>query len=109
MNTRRKIIASRIKEARIMAGLSQAQVAKFLKLHRPSVSEMEAGNRAVSAEEVTTWSELLDVSATWLIGAETEAVDPRSDKIQLAARELHKLKPEHLERLLRILARLRTS
>ena len=109
MNTRRKIIASRIREARIMAGLSQAQVAKFLNLHRPSVTEMEAGNRAVSAEEITALAELLDVSAAWLIATETDKLNPHTDKIQLAARELHKLKPEHLERLLNILARLRTG
>jgi transcriptional regulator with XRE-family HTH domain len=109
MNTRRKIIASRIREARLLAGLSQAQVAKILKLHRPSVSEMEAGNRAVSAEEITSLAELLDVNPTWLMGTETDQLDPLADKIQLAARELHKLRPEDLQRLLKILARIRTG
>ena len=49
----RKIIASRLRTAREMAGLSQAQVAKVLGLHRPSVSEMEAGRRRVSVDELS--------------------------------------------------------
>lgn len=92
-----------------MAGLSQAQVAKCLNLHRPSITEMEAGNRAVSAEEITTLADLFDVSASWLMGSEADKLDPNNDKLHLAARELYKLKPEHLERLLKILARLRTD
>ena len=56
MNTnehKRQIIASRVREARRLAGLSQGQVAKMLGLQRPSVSEIEAGNRAVAAEELS--------------------------------------------------------
>jgi DNA-binding XRE family transcriptional regulator len=49
---KRALIARRLKEARKLAGLSQGQVAKMLGLHRPSVSEMEAGNRRVSADEL---------------------------------------------------------
>lgn len=65
---RRAIIASRLKDARRMAGLSQAQVANILGLQRPSVSEMEAGNRKVTAEEIAQLAELYDVSASWLLG-----------------------------------------
>ena len=36
-------IGGRLRMAREMAGLSQSQVAKMLSLHRPSISEMEAG------------------------------------------------------------------
>ncbi len=103
-DARRAIIAARIREARVMAGLSQGQVAKMLNLHRPSISEMEAGNRSVSADELARLAEIYDVSAAWLCGEGEEKVDPRDTKIQLAARELQKLKPEDLDRLLRILA-----
>ena len=41
-----------------MSGLSQAQVAKMLDLQRPSITEMEAGNRAVSAEELVNLAEI---------------------------------------------------
>ncbi len=103
------IIANRIREARKMAGLSQAQVAKILGIHRPSVSEIEAGNRSVSAEEMAKLAEIFDVSMSWLIGEGAEKVDVRDNKLQLAARELQKLKPEDLDRLLTILASMRSG
>ncbi len=103
------IIASRMREARKMAGLSQAQVAKMLGLHRPSISEIEAGNRSVSAEEIAQLAEIYDVSALWLLGEGVDKVDVHDDKLQLAARELQKLKPEDLDRLLTLLASMRTG
>jgi transcriptional regulator with XRE-family HTH domain len=106
---KRTIIASRIREARRLAGLSQGQVAKMLGLHRPSVSEMEAGNRSVSAEEISKLAEIYDVSASWLLGEGADKVDIHDDKLQLAARELQKLKPADLDRLLHLLASMRSS
>lgn len=104
---RRAIIASRIREARKAAGLSQGQVARLLGLQRPSVSEMEAGNRRVSGDEIIRLAELFDVSAAWLLGEGTNKVDPHDAKLQLAARELGKLKPEDLDRLLTLLSSMR--
>jgi transcriptional regulator with XRE-family HTH domain len=103
-NEKKVIIAARIREARKMAGLSQTQVAKMLDLHRPSISEIEAGNRSVSAEEIAQLAEIFDVSASWLLGEGTDKIDLHDNKLQLAARELQKLKPEDLDRLLRLLA-----
>ncbi|MEM9807943.1 MAG: helix-turn-helix transcriptional regulator [Cyanobacteria bacterium P01_D01_bin.56] len=104
---RKAIIASRLREARRMAGLSQAQVAKMLGLHRPSITESEAGNRRVSADEIAQFAQLYDVSASWLLGEDTEQLDTQSDKVQLAARELQKLDPQDLDRLLVILSSMR--
>lgn len=100
----RRIIATRIREARKAAGLSQGQVARILGLQRPSVSEMEAGNRRVSADEIAHLANLFDVSPSWLLGEGVEKVDPHDTKLQLAARELAKLKPADLDRLLTLLA-----
>lgn len=104
---KRQIIASRIREARRLAGLSQGQVAKLLGLQRPSVTEMEAGNRAVAAEELSKLAEIFDVSVAWLLGEGTTRLDVHDDRLQLAARELQKLKPKDLDRLLSILASMR--
>lgn len=101
---KKALIATRIREARVMAGLSQAQVARILQLHRPSVSEMEAGNRAVSADELARLAQIFDVSPTWLCGEGEDVADPNDTRLQLAARELKKLKPDDLARLMRILA-----
>jgi transcriptional regulator with XRE-family HTH domain len=104
---RRQIIASRIRQARQLAGLSQGQVAKMLGLQRPSVSEIEGGNRAVAAEELSKLAEIFDVSVSWLLGEGSAQLDAHDDRLQLAARELQKLKPKDLNRLLTILASMR--
>jgi transcriptional regulator with XRE-family HTH domain len=93
---KKAIIASRLREARKMAGFS-----------RPSISEAEAGNRRVSAEELVKLAQLYDVSATWLLGEGADKLDVHETKVQLAARELKKLKSEDLDRLLTILASMR--
>lgn len=100
----REMIAARIREARKMAGLSQGQLAKLLKLHRPAVSEIEAGNRRVSAEELRKISELLDVSVAWIVGEAPDTIDIDDPRIQLAARELKRMRPQDLDRLLKLLA-----
>lgn len=104
---KRQIIASRIREARKMAGLSQGQVATMLGLQRPSVTEIEAGNRAVGAEELAELAKMFEVSVAWLLGEGTAKLDAHDDRLQLAARELQKLKPKDLDRLLTILASMR--
>ena len=108
-SAKRVQIAERLKEARKLAGLSQGHVAKMLGLHRPSVSEMEAGNRRVSADELARLSEIYDVSVVWLLGEAPEALDAQDPRLELAARELSKLKPEDLEHLLKLLAALRSD
>lgn len=102
-----KLIAERIKEARKLAGLSQGQVAKLMLLHRPTISEIEAANRRVSAEEISKFSEIFDVSSSWLVGESVDTIETNDPKLQLAARELAKLDTENLDRLLKLLAAMR--
>ena len=100
-------VAGRIRMAREMAGLSQGQVAKLMGLHRPSVTEIEAGNRRVSTDELEQFARHFEVSTSWLLGEQVGAEDPRQAKLYLAARELDKLKTEDLDRLLKVLATIR--
>lgn len=100
----RKAIATRLRAAREQAGLSQGQVAKLLNVKRPTVSEMEAGRRRVSAEELSQLAQIYDVSASWLVKNQPEITDPRID---LAARELAKLKQEDLDTVIGFLQTLR--
>jgi transcriptional regulator with XRE-family HTH domain len=97
----------RLRAARENAGLSQGQVAKLMGMHRPSVSELEAGNRKVSAEELARFAELYDVKAGWLLGEVGIGVDSVDPRLQLAARELGKLKPEALDRLMGLIVAMR--
>ena len=103
------LIAERLKEARKLAGVSQGHVAKILGLHRPSISEIEAGNRRVSAHELARFAEIYDVGIAWLLGEAPETLDAQDPRLELAARELAKLKPDDLDRLLRLLAAMRSD
>ena len=105
--SQRLIIAERLREARKAAGLSQGQVAKLLQVHRPTISEIEAGNRRVSAEELVKFADTYDVTVSWLLGETAEQLEVNDPRLQLAARELSKLKPDDLDRLLRLLASMR--
>lgn len=101
---RQKLIAARIKEARRLSGLSQGQVAKLLEMHRPTISEIEAGNRRVGAMELAKFAEVFEVSVGYLMGEGPDEMNPADPKLQLAARELSKLSPEALNSLMRALA-----
>jgi hypothetical protein len=76
-------------------------------LHRPSVSEIEAGRRAVSAEELAAFAEMYGVSVNWLTGGDWGEKESVEDRILIAARELSRMKDEDLDRLLSTLRMLR--
>lgn len=101
-------VADRLRMAREQAGLSQGQVAKMLNLHRPTISEIEAGRRRVAAEELAEFSRIYEVSVAWLTGSEADN-DGVDDRVRLAARELAKLEPGDLDTVLRLLSTLRRS
>jgi transcriptional regulator with XRE-family HTH domain len=95
-------IALRLRQAREYAGLSQNQVARLLNMHRPTISEIEAGRRKVSAGELNRFAHTYDVSVSWLVG---EGIGASNDDatVELAARELSKLKKEDRETVIRLL------
>jgi transcriptional regulator with XRE-family HTH domain len=92
-------IHERLRVARENAGLSQGQVAKLMGYHRPTISEIEAGRRKVTTEELGIFARHYGVAASWLLGH----LDERDPVVELAARELSKLKKDDLDRFLRIL------
>ena len=101
-NTEREKIAERLKEARMMAGLSQESAAKILGIQRPSISEIEAGKRKVSAEEIIHFSKLYKVNTSWLMLKE-ENVPEMDEQLKVAARELSKMSESDRKKLLDIL------
>lgn len=105
-DSKRLEICQRLRAAREHAGLSQGQAAKMLNIQRPTISEIEAGRRKVSAEEISQFSDLYDVSVSWLIDEKPEIHDPM---VELAARELQKLKKEDLDSVINLLKALRSS
>jgi transcriptional regulator with XRE-family HTH domain len=109
VNQKKEAIASRLALARKQAGLSQGQVAKMLNLHRPSISEAEAGRRNVTATEITKLAGIYGVSVDWLACADSDSPNLGRDRIQLAARELAKLKKHDLDKVLDLLSALRKA
>lgn len=107
--TPKEAIAARLRLAREQAGLSQGQAAKLLDFHRPTISEIEAGRRRVSAEEIVAFAKLYDVSVDWLANGASGLDAKHADRIQLAARELSKLKPDDVDAVLNLLRTLRKS
>lgn len=99
-------IQNRLREAREASGLSQGQVAKKLEMHRPTVSEIEAGRRKVSAQEIEQFSKIYGVPIDWIING-SNADDPADARILIAARELSKMSETDLERLMTTLRMLR--
>lgn len=72
MTTKRSRLARRLRAARVRAGLTQVEVARTLELHRPAVTEIEAGRRSVSSEELERFSRLYQVSVAELLGARSD-------------------------------------
>jgi transcriptional regulator with XRE-family HTH domain len=104
---KKALIASRLKEARKLAGLTQGQAAIKMNMHRPTISEIEAGNRNVTISELDQFAQVYDVDISWLSGRGADKLDPQDERLELAFRELKKIKPEDLDRLMRALAALR--
>lgn len=102
-----KRLANRLRLAREQAGLSQAQVARLIKKHRPTISEIEAGRRKVSADELEAFSRIYEVTISWLTGSDEALGREVNERVQLAARELAKLKADDLDRVLNLLATMR--
>lgn len=105
----RESIAKRLRAAREQAGLSQGQVAKLMGWHRPTVSQIEAGQRRVSAEELPILARHYRVSMAWLTKSTDLESDPIDPQLELAARELGRLKPDDLQRVIKLLSALKTK
>lgn len=109
MTTTHIEIGERLRQARESAGLSQGQAAKLLGLHRPSISEMEAGRRKVSADELLQLARIYGADISRLAGEVDDDSDAQSKLLRLAARELASLNQEDLEKLLDVINMIRND
>lgn len=69
-----KRINERIKEIREELHLSQEYVAKYMNLNRTAISQIESGNRKISAEELKKFSELFGVTTDELLNGNEEEI-----------------------------------
>ncbi|MEO9594533.1 helix-turn-helix domain-containing protein [Rhodopirellula bahusiensis] len=100
-------LADRLRWARTQSGLSQAQVAEKFGWHRPTVSQIEAGQRQVKSQELDAFAKLYDVKLQWL--ADGDDGIESNPQIEVAARELAKLSEKDLGTLLRVIKVLRSG
>lgn len=105
----KKEMAMRLRWAREQAGLSQGQVAEKMQMHRPTVSQIEGGERNVRVDELDRFAEIYGVSREWLLDGDKVLAGERDPRIQLAARELGKLKGADLDAILRLIQVLRDN
>ncbi len=82
-STKSAVIAERLRAARERAGLSQGQVAKLLNLHRPTISEIEAARRKVSAEELIEFARIYGVITAWLVGEESPTSSTDQERVTI--------------------------
>lgn len=105
---RRAEIGGRLQAARRMAGMSQLQAARGMKMHRPTISMIEAGDRRVNAEELVRFAALYHVDPSVLLGAAGPPAAASDNPLVTAiVGELGKLPPESLDKLIHGLTALR--
>lgn len=78
-----------------------------MRMHRPTISEIEAGRRRVPAEELAQFADLYGVSTSWIVSERESEPGVADDRILLAARQLSKLKEADLDRLMTLIRMLR--
>jgi transcriptional regulator with XRE-family HTH domain len=79
----RNELAVRLRSARERLGFTQADVAARLRVHRPTVSEIEAGRRGVSSEEL---SQLAGIYATTVGGLLGDAMPGELEAVRVLFR-----------------------
>lgn len=72
MDTINKRLGSRIKEIRKLRGLSQREVAEKVNLKRSTISQIENGDRKVTAEELLEFSKIFNVTPNNLLDLEEQ-------------------------------------
>jgi transcriptional regulator with XRE-family HTH domain len=107
--TNPEAVGERLRWARDQAGLSQAQVAKMLNCHRPTISQIEAGQRVVRPDEIVRLAKIYGVKEAWIIKGDSLMTNPDDPRIELAARQLAKLRRSDLDAILRLIRVMRSS
>ena len=76
-------VGARIKEARLRKHLSQAQLAELLGLTPPYISNIETGKQNMSITALAKISDVLEVSADWILRNNTrDALEITADEFR---------------------------
>jgi transcriptional regulator with XRE-family HTH domain len=102
----RREVAARLRLAREWAGLSGEQVDKLLDFGQGAVVKIESGERTLTDEDLPKLARAYGVDVAWLV--DPDSARPRRDRLAMAARELGKLEPVDLERVIGFISSLQT-
>jgi transcriptional regulator with XRE-family HTH domain len=102
-------IGERLRWAREQAGLTQTQIARMLNYHRPTISQIEAGQRVVRPDEIARFASLYGVQEAWIIHGDTGIAANQDARVEIAARELAKLRKEDLDTILKVIKVMRSN
>ena len=67
-----KKISQRVKKLRAQKGISQQELAKILRVSRPTVSQIESGERKISADELVKLAKIFNISVEGLLDFKKE-------------------------------------
>lgn len=104
----RSAMAKRLREAREYVGLSQEDVAQALGVSRPTITNIETGNRRVEAVELDKLATLYRQSVTFLLSGE-EAIGTSPEQVRFLARAVRGLSQKDMEEVARFASFLRRS
>jgi transcriptional regulator with XRE-family HTH domain len=97
------MLINRFREAREIAGLSIFQAAKKLGFSVEDLLEIEHGDLKITGEEVKRLASFYEVGSEWLTGETLDDLTIFEGNWQIAPRDLEKIKPNELPKLLQIL------
>jgi len=98
----RREVASRLRQARELLGLTQADVAAALGVQRTSINAMEAGRRNVNGVELRRLARLYRRPVEWLLGVDSPP--PAADALYRATQKLSEEDKEQVVRFAEFLA-----
>jgi transcriptional regulator with XRE-family HTH domain len=96
-------LGKRLREAREYLGLSQEQVADYLRIPRPSVSTIEAGKRRISFLELKRLADLYRRPLSYFSGDEEPEVDETTNALFRTTQELSSADREQVLRFAQFL------
>lgn len=102
-------VGERLRWAREQAGLTQTQIARMLEYHRPTISQIEAGQRIVRPDEIARFASLYGVQEAWIIHGDPGLPTSQDARVEIAARELAKLRKEDLDTILKVIKVMRSN
>ena len=100
-------ISRKIKEARILANLSQEDLAEKLKLDRQGISRMESGQRKIDVSELKTIADITGQSLSFFYGEEGNHKNYRRIVVGEGVRDLSDLSEDDLKLVDELVKKLR--